>query len=181
MAITGTPLLFFAMMAENAERLIYKKDSHYNRILVYEGGFVRTLRLAVGSSARKQSSIDVKDLSRHLLEYTRLVFAGLLLNENPRKVLIIGLGGGVIPREMHGYFPDAQIDVVEIDSEVVEVAKKLFFFQPDERLRVTVSDGRVFVCEQAATRPRPAYDTIVLDAFNEQHIPSHMTTREFLY
>lgn len=168
------------MMAENTERLIYRKDSRYNRILVHEEGFVRTLRLGVGPGARKQSSIDIKDLSRHLSEYTRLVFAGLLLSENPRKVLIIGLGGGVIPREMHGYFPDAQIDVAEIDSEVVEAAKKLFFFQPDERLRVTVSDGRVFVCEQAATRPRPAYDTIVLDAFNDQHIPFHMTTREFL-
>ena len=171
---------FFAMMAEHAERLIYRKDSRYNRILVHEEGFVRTLRLGLGASARKQSSIDIKDLRRHLLEYTQLVFASLLLNEKPQKVLIIGLGGGVIPREIHGCFPDAQIDVVEIDSEVVEVAKKLFFFQPDERLRVTVSDGRVFVCEQAATRPRPAYDTIVLDAFNDQHIPSHMTTREFL-
>jgi spermidine synthase len=170
----------YQMIAEHAERLIYRKNSRFNRILVYEEGFIRTLRLGLGSSARKQSSIDVKDLRRHLLEYTRLVFASLLLNENPQKVLIIGLGGGVIPREIHGYFPDAQIDVVEIDSEVVEVAKKLFFFQPDERLRVTVSDGRVFVCEKAATRPRPAYDTIVLDAFNDQHIPSHMTTREFL-
>jgi spermidine synthase len=178
-ATTVTLLLFFAMIAENAERLIYSKDSLYNRILVYEEGFVRTLRLGVGPSARKQSSIDLKDLNRHLLEYTQLAFAGLLLNNNPRKVLIIGLGGGVIPREMHGYFPEAEIDVVEIDSEVVEVAKKFFFFQPDERLRVYVSDGRVFVRRQAAKNPRPAYDMVILDAFNSGYIPFHMTTREF--
>ena len=82
------------MIAKHTEMLIYRKDSRYHRILVYEEGFVRTLRSALGSSARKQSSIHVKDLSRHLLEYTRLIFAGLLLNENPQKVLIIGLGGG---------------------------------------------------------------------------------------
>lgn len=165
---------------ENAERLIYSKDSPYNRILVYEEGFVRTLRLGTGSSARKQSSIDVKDLKRLLLEYTRLAFAGLLLNKNPRKLLIIGLGGGVIPREMHGYFPEAEIDVAEIDLEVVEVAKRFFFFQPDERLRVYVSDGRVFIRRQAARKPRPAYDMVILDAFNKEYIPSHMATREFL-
>jgi spermidine synthase len=168
------------MIAENAERLIYSKDSVYNLITVYEEGPVRTLRLGEGSDARKQSSIDIKNLNRHLLEYTRLAFASLLLNEKPRRVLIIGLGGGVIPREMHGYFPEALIDVVEIDLEVVNVARRFFFFQPDERVRVHVSDGRVFVRRQAARKPRPAYDLIILDAFNNEYIPFHMATQEFL-
>jgi spermidine synthase len=168
------------MIAKNAEMLIYSKDSLYNRILVYEEGFVRTLRFGVSPSARKQSSIDVRDLNKHLLEYTQLAFAGLLLNKNPRKVLIIGLGGGVLPREMHGYFPKAEIDVVEIDLEVVEVAEKFFFFKPDERLRIHVSDGRMFVGRQAAKKPRPAYDMVILDAFNKEYIPFHMATREFL-
>jgi spermidine synthase len=159
--------------------LIYSKDSLYNRILVYEEGSVRTLRLGE-PSARKQSSIDLKYLNRHVLEYTQLTFAGLLLNKNPQKVLIIGLGGGVIPREMHGYFPEAEIDVAEIDLEVLEVAKRFFFFQPDERLRVYISDGRVFVCRQAARKPRPAYDMVILDAFNNDYIPLHMATQEFL-
>lgn len=173
-------VLFLAMIAEDPEMLIYSKDSLYNRILVYEEGFVRTLRLGAGPGARKQSSIDVKDLTRHLLEYTQLTFAGLLLNKNPRRVLIIGLGGGVIPREMHRYFPEAEIDVAEIDSEVVEVAKRFFFFRPDDRLRVNVSDGRVFVCRQATRKPAPAYDMVILDAFNNEYIPFHMATWEFL-
>ena len=179
-ATTAKLLLFFAIIAENPERLIYSKDSLYNRILVYEEGFVRTLRLGADTSARMQSSIDVRDLKSHLLEYTQLSFAGLLLNNNPQKVLIIGLGGGVIPREMHGYFPETEIDVVEIDSEVVEAAKKFFFFQADETLRVYVSDGRVFVRRQAAKKPSPAYDMVILDAFSNEYIPFHMTTREFL-
>ena len=180
-AVSTVALLFFlAMIAEDPEMLIYSKDSLYNRILVYEEGFVRTLRLGADPGARKQSSIDVKDLTRHLLEYTQLTFAGLLLNKNPRRVLIIGLGGGVIPREMHRYFPEAEIDVAEIDSEVVEVAKRFFFFRPDERLRVYVSDGRVFVRRQATRKPVPAYDMVILDAFNNEYIPFHMATREFL-
>ena len=179
-ATMGILFLFFAIIAKDVERLLYSKDSRYNRILVYQEGFIRTLRLGVDTTARKQSSIDLKNLNRHLLEYTRLAFAGMLLNNNPQKVLIIGLGGGVIPRAIHGYLPEAEIDVVEIDRDVVEVAKKYFFFRPDERLRVYVSDGRVFVGRQADKKPRPAYDLVFLDAFNNEYIPFHMATREFL-
>ncbi|MBW1805485.1 MAG: hypothetical protein JRJ06_03805 [Deltaproteobacteria bacterium] len=152
----------FAMIGRIKERLIYCRDSHYNRVLVYEEGFIRTLRLGYNSRDRKQSVIDVRDLNTHQLEYTQLAFAGLLLNRAPAKVLVIGLGGGVIPRDMHDYFPEAEIDVVEIDPEIVKVAELFFFFKPDERLRVYVADGREFVQQQASREPRPAYDMVVV-------------------
>ncbi|MFC1868375.1 spermidine synthase [Thermodesulfobacteriota bacterium] len=161
--------------------MIYKKDSPYNRIRVHEEGCIRTLRLGEGSSAGKQSRIDLKDLNRHMLEYTRLVFASLLLNENPQRILIIGLGGGVIPRYMHDYFPDAEIDVVDIDPEVVETAKKFFFFKPDDTLRVHILDGRQFVQQEADSNSGRTYDLVILDAFNNEYIPLHMATREFLH
>jgi len=170
----------FAMIGRIKERLIYCRDSHYNRVLVYEEGFIRTLRLGYNSRDRKQSVIDVRDLNTHQLEYTQLAFAGLLLNRAPAKVLVIGLGGGVIPRDMHDYFPEAEIDVVEIDPEIVKVAELFFFFKPDERLRVYVADGREFVQQQASREPRPAYDMVILDSFNSEYIPFHMSTREFL-
>lgn len=170
----------FAMIGRIKERLIYCRDSHYNRVLVYEEGFIRTLRLGDNSRDRKQSVIDVRDLNTHQLEYTQLAFAGLLLNRAPAKVLVIGLGGGVIPRDMHDYFPEAEIDVVEIDPEIVKVAELFFFFKPDERLRVYVADGREFVQQQASREPRPAYDMVILDSFNSEYIPFHMATREFL-
>jgi len=172
--------LLFAMIGGIKERLIYCKDSHYNRVLVYEEGFIRTLRLGDNSRDRKQSVIDIRDLGTHQLEYTQLAFAGLLLNRAPAKVLVIGLGGGVIPRDMHSYFSGAEIDVVEIDPEIVKVAELFFFFKPDKRMRVHVADGREFVQQQASKEPRPAYEMIILDSFNSEYIPFHMATREFL-
>jgi spermidine synthase len=45
-------------------------------------------------------------------------------------------------------------------------------------VRVTISDGRVFVKRAAAQKPN--YDLVLLDAFDADYIPEHMLTREFL-
>jgi spermidine synthase len=72
-------------------------------------------------------------------------------------------------------FPDVQLDVVELDPTVVDVAHRYFALPRDERLRVHVDDGRRFLAERA-----DRYDAIVIDAFFADAIPFHLVTREFL-
>jgi spermidine synthase len=105
-------------------------------------------------------------------------FAGLLLQPQPETILVAGLGGGSIPMTLNNLFPEAKIDVVEIDQAVVNVAKEYFFFEENDNMKVTVKDARVFV-KRAALRGRK-YDYIVLDAFGGDYIPEHLLTREFL-
>ena len=131
-------LLFFAKSGVTAEKLIYSKDSLYHRILVYEDKFVRTLRFGAPPKALEQAKVNIRNLDRHLLEYSQLAFAGLLLNKYPAKVLIIGLGGGVIPRELQKCYPEAEIDIVEIDPEVAKVAKRFFYFHAGKKMRVWI-------------------------------------------
>ena len=152
-AITFTSVLLFAFKTGNDPRVLYQKDSPYNRIVVHEDGFIRTLRFGDGPNSGKQSRIDTRDPDILMLEYTRLVFAGLLFNDKPENTLIIGMGGGVIPRAIRKYFPDTEIDVVDIDMTVVDVAKKFFFFKTDDKLRIYISDGRSFVKEAFSELP----------------------------
>lgn len=173
-------LIFPAAEGSGKEKLIYSKDSLYHRILIYDKGARRSLRFSVGRNSLRQSVININDLDRLELEFFRLVFAGLLLNQNPERALFIGLGGGVLPRKFSRHFPGMEADVVEIDPEILNVAKKYFFFEPGDKTRVHISDGRVFVRRQAGRNPRPLYDLVVLDAFNSEYIPFHLTTREFL-
>ena len=179
-AIAFTSVLLFAFKSRNGPSVLYKKESPYNRIMVFEDNFIRTLRFGDRANSGKQSRIDIRDPDILMLEYTRLVFAGVLINGNPEKMLIIGMGGGVIPRAVRKYFPDMEIDVVEIDLKVVNVAKKYFFFKPDDKLRVHISDGRSYVQELIKTNQEKKYDLIVLDAYNSKFIPFHMITKEFL-
>ena len=67
-----------------------------------------------------------------------------------------------------------RIDVVEIDPDVVEIAKEYFFVREDPLYRIRVSDGRAFV-----KRVKTRYDMVVLDAFCSGSIPYHLTTLEF--
>ena len=159
--------------------MIFRKESPHHNILVYEDGPIRTLRLGEGPNDGKQSEIDLRNLGRHLLEYTRLSFAGLLFNQNPRHILVIGLGGGVIPRNMHYFFPETEIDVVDIDPDVLDVARKYFFFETDDKLRVHIMDGRIFVLNEAEKNPGKVFDMIVLDAYRSDNIPEHLITKEF--
>ena len=100
---------------------------------------------------------------------------GLAVVEEPKRILIVGLGGATIPNFLHKHYPRTTIDVVDIDPDVVVVAKKFFGFKDDPTMRAHVADGRKFVEES-----RDRYDIIFLDAYGRDNIPYHLATREFL-
>lgn len=79
---------------------------------------------------------------------------------------------------IHHYFPEAQIDCVELDPEVASAAKKYFGLKEDSRMKVYVRDGRVQV--RRFIREKKRYDIIFLDAFRGGYIPYHLTTKEFM-
>ncbi|HXR52901.1 MAG TPA: fused MFS/spermidine synthase, partial [Steroidobacteraceae bacterium] len=116
---------------------------------------------------------------RFALNYTRMMLAGTLFTgAPPRRVLIIGLGGGSLPTALREILPQAQIDVVEIDPAGTRVARKYFNFRDDPRMKVIELDGRVYV--KRAIRSGEKYDVVMLDAFDHEYIPEHLLTREFL-
>jgi spermidine synthase len=174
--------LFFinAAAAKGLGRLIHKKDSLYHRIFVYRSGSIVTLQFGKRSPVKIESQVNLSDLRQHMLEYTTLAFCGLLYKSEPKKVLVLGLGGGVIPREMRYYFPSIDIDVVEIDPEIQLVATQFFDFRDDDKLKVHIDDGRMFIKKQLRLDPVPKYDIVILDAFNSDYIPFHLMTKEFL-
>lgn len=169
----------FAFVYDFGE-VVHEKNSLYTSIVVYQSGSVMTLQFGRRNTMGVESQVDIDNPRVHLLEYSEMCFSGLLYNSEPNSLLVLGLGGGVIPREMRHYFPSMKIDVAEIDRDILPIASKYFGFKPDDDMKVHVSDGRVFVKKQLRLDPVPKYDIIVLDAFNGDYIPFHLMTREFL-
>src|SRR6266480_2560522 len=87
---------------------------------------------------------------------------------------IIGSGGGSIPKKLQKEFPSLEIDVVEIDLEVIQIAKNHFNVRESNRLHLHAQDGRLFL-----TRTANQYDIILLDAYYADAMPFHLATREF--
>jgi spermidine synthase len=107
-----------------------------------------------------------------------MMLGSLYLVPQPRRILIVGLGGGTLPSALGKLLPESEIDVAEVDPAVVRVAQKYFGFTPGARTHVYEEDGRVFV--KRSIRNRVHYDLVMLDAFDQDYIPEHLLTREFL-
>jgi spermidine synthase len=158
--------------------LIHSEHSLYRQVLVYGDDYTRCLCFTRECKVGRQSCIDLKQPDRLMFEYTQMMLGALFLNPDPRSILVIGLGGGTLPRTLAKLLPNADIDVVEIDPAVVIVAKKYFGFKPDEHQHVFEEDGRAYVRRLLRTDKR--YELIMLDAYDHQYIPEHLLTRDFL-
>jgi spermidine synthase len=169
-----------APAAEAASKIVYNKKSLYRNIMVSDEGdrFCMTFRMQSGAVHALQSCMFKDDHDRLVFDYAKAVMAGQLVVPKPKRILVLGMGGGSIPRVYRKLHPNAQIDVVEIDEAVVQVAAQWFDFKAGGNLKVHIKDGRQFV-KQAGVFGQN-YDLILLDAFNGDYIPEHMMSKEFL-
>lgn len=163
-----------ACAVSGSDTVLYEKQSPYTFITVKEDGDGRRSLLfdqtgALQSVVRPGRPLDLE------LPYTRVSMAGLAFVPEPKRILVIGLGGGAMPMFLRAVVPGAHIDVVDIDPDVVDVAKRFFGFREDDHLRAHVADGRRFV--ETAGAP---YDLVFLDAYGPDSIPEHLATVEFL-
>jgi spermidine synthase len=154
--------------------VLYEKASAYNTIIVTQSASgLRTLLFA--KDGARQSIVKPGDPDHLELAYARAVLVGLALCEEPRRILIVGLGGGTLPMFLRRHYPNATLDVVDIDPDIVYAAKQFFGFREDGHMQVHVADGRQFI-----ENSRQPYDAIFLDAFGNDNVPAHLTTQEFL-
>lgn len=176
-----TLLALFASLVttpSTAMTIIHTEKSLYRNILVYEEDEQRCMSFTRNQQTARQTCLSLDDPNQFVFVYTRMMMGALYLNPQPRNILIVGLGGGVLPMALTKMFPDARIDIAEIDPAVVKVAQRFFGFNPSLQVQVIEEDGRVFV--KRAGKSGQRYDLIMLDAFDHEYIPEHLLTREFL-
>ncbi|MCW8877561.1 MAG: fused MFS/spermidine synthase [Kangiellaceae bacterium] len=160
-------------------RQIHKERSIYRNVVITEENNIRCMRFETRRrNITNQACIDLKDKDRLVFEYAHGVLAGYAINPNPHRILILGLGGGVLSNVMHQLSPQAEIVSVDIDPVVVKLARKYFDYQENEKVRTEIKDGRVYV--KRALLKNEKFDWIILDAFNGDYIPEHLMTKEFL-
>jgi spermidine synthase len=154
----------------SGEIILVRRDTAYHHILVKQLDTTRWFRF----DHLTQSALNLARPDDSVLGYTEALLLALAVRPGIHRVCVIGLGGGWVPRALARIRPDIEVDSVEIDPVVREVAIEYFLYKESERVRTIIEDGRVFL-----SRSGPPYDLIVLDAYNSTGIPFHLTTREF--
>ncbi len=165
----------FAMATAGARgEKIFETTSAYHHIQVVDVNGLRMLFF--DNSVESQMSLN-NPLQGHF-EYTEMFHLAWLWYGKITNVLMVGLGGASTQRAFEHDYPGLQIDTVELDPAVLQVAKRYFHFQESPRQRVFLEDGRVFL-----RRSQRQFDAIFLDAYSENRygafIPHHLVTTEF--
>ena len=169
-------LLLFSTSA--GAKVVHEERSVYTRIIVEDTYSTRCLKFTLKRDNSTQTCINLSKPKKMVFSYTKMTLASLLLNPGPKRILIVGLGGGTLPMALADLLPDAVIETVEIDEAVVRVAKDYFGFVEGPRNKTITQDARVF--GKRSVLRGIEYDLIVLDAFNGEYIPEHLMTVEFL-
>ncbi|MEX1197675.1 MAG: fused MFS/spermidine synthase [Pseudohongiellaceae bacterium] len=177
--VSAAGLVSLKSVVEAQSEEIHRERSQYSEIIVTEQDGRRCMRFDVRRHGNlNQSCYLLNDPDRLVFDYTQMSFAGLLVNPQPERILVAGLGGGSIPTVMNELFPQAHIDVVELDPAVIRVAEEYFGFESNGNIHAHAADARVFIKRAGLRGER--YDYVVLDAFGGEYIPEHLMTREFL-
>jgi spermidine synthase len=128
--------------------------------------------LHVGGTAI-QSAMRLGDPYALALDYTRCMMAFLLFHPQPRRALMIGLGGGSLAKFFYRNLKKTSVRVVELDPRVLAAARRQFHVPPDgERFQVEIGDGVHALYPECC-------DTLVIDAFEDElHVP-RLASAEF--
>ena len=125
-------------------------------------------------AASEQSAIEPGNPRAVPVEYVRYALLGLAHHGRPRRVLMVGLGGGTFTTLVHRALPDTTVDAVEIDPVVVAAARAHFGLREDARYRVHVADAADWMA-----RDRGSYDFVLLDAYAGEGIPAALASEAF--
>jgi spermidine synthase len=149
-------------------------DTIYNSLTVERRGTLVELRARSRRGEFIESAVDLEQPLNLVVGYTRSLYGALFVQPEPKRVLMIGLGGAGFHRLFVEAFPESVLQTVELDPKVEEVCRTHMGWAPTERTPVTIMDGRLFV-----KRNREQWDWIVLDAFRGGFVPPHLKTEEF--
>ncbi|MDP1589376.1 MAG: fused MFS/spermidine synthase [Prosthecobacter sp.] len=156
--------------------VIYEHESFYHHIEVSEQTEGKVTRRVLQLDSTMEGGMDANtgDLILPYQEYWKLA----LLRE-PAKVssaLFIGAGAFGMPENVSRDFPEAAVDVVEIDPQVIEVGRKFFKLDEFPRVKAHAGDARRFLLQNSGKK----WDLIFGDAYNGiRQIPPHLATQEF--
>jgi spermidine synthase len=181
---TALVMASFCMIYLNASRVSAMTqtdpvivDTEYNTIWVYKYNDAKTSKpyLALRTDPYGvQSSMAMEDSNSLVFAYTKFYRLAEFFKPDLRNALMIGGCAYSFPKYFLKNYPEAAIDVVEIDPGMTDLAKKYFDLQSSDRLGVFHEDGRTFLNESDKK-----YDVIYGDAFNSfTSVPFQLTTVE---
>ena len=152
-------------------KTILSKKTGYHNVKIVDDGNIRHLYFGEGM-AKEQSAVSLDISSQHVYDYSYII-SKIIERVRPQRTLMIGLGGGILAREIEKY---SGLDIIEIDPEIPIIAQEYFSYYPMLNTKIHIGDA----WDVVDTLQGP-YDLIIMDAFNTNYTPYRLMSEEFLF
>ena len=153
---------------EIAQRL---KDGELMQPYILETASERRLHFSQDSV---QSVMRLAEPDALVSAYTRKMMAFLLFNPNPKKIVMVGLGGGSLAKFCYRNLPKTRISVVELDDRVIALREEFHVPADDHRFRIVRDDGARYI-----SRSSERIDVVVVDAFDAVGLAPTLADTDF--
>ena len=147
-------------------------DGTYRKPYIVDDGELRYLHFGMGY-VQSAMRIDAPDLLH--LPYSQMMMGFLLFKRNPRRIVLLGLGGGSLAKFCYRALPNADITAVEIDPLVIALRQHFAIPEDDSRFRVIQADAAEFVAQLG----QPT-DVLLVDAFDAHGVAHALLEENFL-
>jgi spermidine synthase len=138
---------------------------------VYRDGDSVSLQFYIGEI---QSEMRASDPNLLVLAYTRTMAAFTLFYPQPKRIAIVGLGGGSIAKWCYHQLPAVDITAIEISAMVIALREHFYIPADNDRFRVICGDGADYV---ARTEDSP--ELLLVDGFDIHGQPPQLCSEEF--
>jgi spermidine synthase len=152
-------------------------DTLYSRVLVLDGEdpvSKRKARHMLFDPLGIQSRVFLDNTDELAADYLKMFRLAEYALSEPKSFLILGGGAYNFPRHLASTYPDATIEVVELDPGVTKLAREYFGLKEYPNMVIHHEDARTFINRE----PRK-FDCILLDIYGSSpNFPFSMTTTE---
>ena len=155
---------------------IHRCYDEYGPIRVFEDGTHRYLAFSEDS---QQSAIDLADPSRPVFHYIQAMLLSLLYVPSPRKVTLLGLGGGSLVQTLRKYDSQMEMTVVELRQQVHAVARNYFELPEDPLIQIHIGDADDYIASLSSKTQKPS-DLIFIDIYSDEGMNDIQLSLPFL-
>ena len=154
------------------DKVLFSTESAFHDISVVENEIGRFLHY----KDTYQAGFINTDFYKGNLPYINYFLLPYLLNKNVKNILLIGFGTGKIVKDFEYLFENLEsITAVDIEENILNIAKEYFDFQESEKFDFILQDGITFL-----RNSKTKYDLIVVDVANNNGIESRFFDDEYL-
>ena len=168
---TGTVLMHEPSWAKEGELRAQLLDESYPQPFVIDDGKSRFLYFNV---RLMQSEMSLKAPNDLAIRYTQKMMAFLLFQPRPKRIALIGLGGGSLIKFCYHRMPGTQLTAVELDPNVIAFRDTFLLPPDDSRLQVLQADGAEYL-----ESTEKGIDALLVDAFDKTGFAPSLANREF--